>query len=164
MENLILNLFQTYSVFDFDPMHVLSLGIRKFFKECLVSNLSDDLSTATVSRTKSGSSRTFKAAKRFVLESLNVLLKRTSSASPELVLNIDILHKSLTFSNSVLFCEQGLTTTLEDNDLDSFNKILLFLGAFSDACCENENAKITRTHTSYIGMVRFFFKKDKLIG
>lgn len=49
-----------YSILDFDPMNVLSLGISKFLQECLVALLGHSKRITIVMKTKQGSCISFK--------------------------------------------------------------------------------------------------------
>lgn len=64
-----------YAIFDFDPMHVLSLGRSKLLKECFVLMLSDEMESKSVVQTMSRVNKTFRELRILVLQALNKFLK-----------------------------------------------------------------------------------------
>lgn len=64
-----------YSLFEFEPKHVLSRGVRKPLKRCFVTVLGDREKVKSAIRSKSGSCRTFRSIKRIVFQCQNGFLK-----------------------------------------------------------------------------------------
>lgn len=138
--------FDIYALFDVDPMHILSLGICRLLKECLLTKLGDVERTPVDIKTELGSSKTFKYVKRFVLQCLNKILKKVSRVTPGHVLEISLTHKDLLCRNNGMCCDEGPTEMLEARKMEPVNNTLS-LGAIEDACCGNEIADASRTFT-----------------
>lgn len=132
-----------YSISAFDPMHVSYLGISKLLQEFLVSAPSDPTRTTRALKIKSASSRTFRAAKSYVLRSVNGFLRRTAWASPRPGLHIGFSQNGAASPYSGLFSEQGVAGMLEAKDFGNVDKNCPFLGAIVHAYCASSNAKGT---------------------
>lgn len=148
-----------YSLFDFDPMNVLSFGVSWLLKKCLFAMLGDAERTTSAINTKSGSFRSLKSIKCFVLQSLNRLLRKVFCASPGIGPYFGFSHSHPLSRNNGLFCEQGLTGMLQSRDMDSVDKASSFLGAMVDAYCGVHNADTTPSYNSYTYMVRYFLSE-----
>lgn len=64
-----------YVIFMFNPMHVLSLGISRLFKECLINVLDDTEATINTFKSKSDTLESFKQVEIYVLSKVNIFLK-----------------------------------------------------------------------------------------
>lgn len=60
-----------YSIFDFDPMHVLSPGISELLKKCVVAMLGDSQRRTSVMKMISGSCRPLRSIHPSVFHCLN---------------------------------------------------------------------------------------------
>lgn len=121
-----------YSIFDLDSMHVLSIGIRRLLKACLVTVPREPERKTSVLRTKSGSCRPFELVKRSVLYCLKRFVTKVSFASPGLGLDFGSVHGTVVSRNNGLFCAQGLTEVLEANYINKIGKVSPFLRAIVD--------------------------------
>ena len=145
-----------YSIFDYDPMHVLSLGISRLLKECLWELLDDSNRKTSALRTSNGSKKTYKAAKRFVLQSMNHFLLETIESSPGFQMRVNLNKEKGIGRLNGLFLENGLAGLLQASDFDRIDKVSPFLGAMADSFCGNSRkAEITKVYTRYVDLLHF---------
>lgn len=66
---------EIYAVLRLESMHVLSFGVSRLLKKCLINMLSDDMKTVIALRKSDEDSRPFNQNKRIVLSELNKFLR-----------------------------------------------------------------------------------------
>ncbi|NJK52916.1 MAG: hypothetical protein HC936_08975 [Leptolyngbyaceae cyanobacterium SU_3_3] len=149
-----------YSIFRYEPMHCLSLGVGRTLKECIVHMLGDEQRVSSDMRCQNGTMKSFKSIKRTVLSTLNAFLERCSSEAPGYGLKVDFSKPGNSSRLTGLFNENGLHGMLEASDYDAVDNVSPFLGAIVDSLCGlNSTAEVTKAMTEYVDMVNFVFRR-----
>ena len=152
-----------HSLFGYEVLHNLHLGVSKDLKRCLSERLRSTAHFTSSVPTKAGNIRhtTFKAVRNQVLAGVNAMLSHMERTSPSQNLRIDFsVGKDY---SSGLFGEDGkLIGMLEAKDYKSVDMISPFIGMFVDRCCGKDNGFVnTRVFVLYADMVSMMLCYDK---
>lgn len=149
-----------YSIFRYEPMHSLSLGVGRMLNEYIVYSLGDDRRLSSAMRRQNGNMRLFKSIKHTVLLTLNAFLERCFNRAPGHGLMVDFSKTENSGRLTGLFNENGLHEMLKASDFDAIDNVSPVLDGFVDALCSLcRSAKVTSAMTEYVDMVNFMFRR-----
>lgn len=140
-----------YSIFTFEPLHNLHLGISKLVKECTMSYLSSDrLMTGGGEKGR----KPFVKVRTRILRGCNALLATIEREGEVPGVRIDFGKVCGTSGLDGIFTKNGLKGMLEGRDYKGLDKVFPFVAAFIDRCTGHERtAPMTRVHTMYSEIV-----------
>lgn len=149
-----------YTLFRFEPMHNLSLGISKLLKECCVLMLKDSERTSPAMCTMTGVPRPFNFIRKEVLHTLNKLLACIQRSSSGYGLQVDFSKGETSGRLSGFFTEDGVIGMLQAKHFDTVDMVAPFLGAIVDMCCgSEEKTPVTKTYVAYTDLSDFIFRR-----
>lgn len=96
-----------YTIFRFEPMHGLSLGVSKLLKECAIALLGDSSRASSSMVTGKGAMRGFPFIRKQVLFIMNTFLRETEMTSPGYGLQVDFSKGELGGRLSGFFYREG---------------------------------------------------------
>lgn len=148
-----------YSVFHFEPMHNLPLGVSKLLKTCAGERLRSDSQSSTAMLTTAGQPKKFATIRVTVLKEMNAFLSRSQQSSQGYGLRLDFSSGSGTQLQG-LFADNGLCGMLEAKDYISVDQVSPFLGGIADRLCgESSAAPVTSVFTKYVDLYRFIGRR-----
>lgn len=141
-------LLDMYSIFTYEPLHNLFLGISKLLKELLSARLADGTLKSSVLKTKKGEPRSFEQIRPAVLNGINRILSCIQASNPGVGLRIDFSSNGKGHLYNGIFKSDGLRGMLEGADHRSLDQIMPFIAMFVDSCC-GDGASTTRVFVLY---------------
>lgn len=149
-----------YTLFRYEPMHNLSLGISKLLKECCVYMLKDTERSSPAMCTMAGLPRSFNTIRKEILHCLNKLLRNVQRSSSGYGLHVDFSKGETAGRLSGFFTETGVVGMLEAQNFDTLDMVAPFLGAVVDTCCgTEEKAPVTNTYVAYSELLDFIYRR-----
>ena len=138
-----------YSIFTFEPLHNLHLGISKLLKTCTIQLLSsDDLYTHPTKNSRQ--QRKFSSIKNKVLRSCNALLAAIEAQFPIPGVHVDYSKKESSVQLNGFFTHDGIKGMLEAKNYQNMDMIFPFIAAFIDRATGLEDtAMLTHVHATY---------------
>lgn len=149
-----------YAIHRIKPMNILFLGVSKILKECLTNFLEGSERTTKNMKTFKGNFKSYKQVKNFFISNLNLSLREKFQTPLWFGQQIDFSMGESVLYRSGLLTENGLIGIVEETDSDMIDQVLLFLGAFSNVICgDEESADITRLYRSYWDLLHTLFRR-----
>ena len=141
-----------YSIFSFEPLHNLFLGISKLIKKSGAHRLNSE-TLMTTKGAKSERSRPFKTARKSILAGANAILAGIERDYYAPGLHVDLSKGDKGQYLNGIYTDEGLRGMLEAKDFRAFDMVFPFIGAFIDRCCdEAHSAPVTSIFTQYTGI------------
>ena len=139
-----------YSIFSFEPLHNLHLGISKDIKRMIFERLStEDLQDAR--------GNLFKFIRKSVVQWANAFLALLEKEYPTSCLHVEFSKAKTSTRLDGLFVEDRVRGMLEGKDYKTVDMIFPFIAAFIDrACGEVSNGPVTTVSVLYLDLVGFF--------
>ena len=154
-----------YSVFRFEAMHNLYLGISKTLKELLGRRMTSSELYSKEFLDRERNPRSFPSIRVQVLQNLNNLLQLVQRDSPCLGCNFDMTRRASTRSLNGLFTDDGVASMLEASDLRDVDQVMPFVAALADRLCgEADKMPVTRTTIPYMEMVDALMRRHEEPG
>ena len=147
-----------HSLFGYEVLHGLHLGISKDLKRCLSERLRSATHFTKAIPTRTGKMReaSFKAVRSQILSGVNKMLSHMARNSPASGLRIDF-SSGKDHSNGLYGEDGSLIGMLEGKDYKSLDMVAPFIGAFVDRCCgeiaECVNTKVLVLYSEMVAMM-----------
>lgn len=123
--------FDVFSIFTYEPLHNLNLGISKLLKLCTY-NLLGSSESFTSEDSAAGGNRSFVSVRHSVLSGTNSVLRAIEKDDLDFTYHVDFSSDSLPSSLNGIYTDEGLRGMLEGKDYRNLDYVFPFVGAYLD--------------------------------
>lgn len=124
----------TYTIFSYELLHNIYLGLSVLLKEMCSHRLRDDGLFSAVKNGK-GEFKTFASVRTELINGMNYILKCIHRNSPSTSFKVDFSSSSKGGTYNGLFQKDGLKGMLEAKDHRAIDQVMPFLAMFLDRAC-----------------------------
>ena len=146
-----------YSIFTFEPLHNIYLGLSKLLKEMCCQRLCDD-TFSTVMQDADGRYKRFPEIRTALLNGMNHILSCIQRDSPATAFKIDFSDAGKSGSYNGFFVKDGLRGMLEAKDHRAVDQVMPFLAMFLDRFCGEVVS--TSIFTEYAEITMLMFRRN----
>lgn len=148
-----------YTIFRFEALYNLSLGVSWLLKEWIWNMLGDECRETRAIKSKSRSNSTFKTAKITLLSALNIFLTDCQNSLVGTGVQVKLKKPGQSKCLTALFTQTSLIGVLEGADYVSIDLVFTFLSAIVAECCGLELfADVAGVYTKYVAMVNHIYR------
>lgn len=142
-----------YSMFTFEPLHNLHLGVSRLLKTCLVQYLSSD-EIYSHPCGPNGKRKRLSSVRMALLRACNAILAHVEEKYALPGLHVDFAKTGKTTQLNGLFTADGLRGMLEGKDYYAVDMVFPFVAAFIDRSLGfEEKCELTRMNVLYIEII-----------
>lgn len=138
-----------YSIFTFESLHNLHLGISKLLKNCILQRMASDMLTTFPDGPPSKQKKMISHRSKLLMAT-NAILADIQKNYPAPGLQVDFSKKEASVQLNGFFMKEGIKGMLEGKNYRSVDMVFPFISAFIDRVTGFENAAdMTRVCTLY---------------
>ena len=147
----------TYSIFTYECLHNIYLGISRLLKEICCQRLYDD-ALVTIEKDANGNYRHFPEIRTALINGMNDILTCIERDSPATAFKIDFSDAGKSVNFNGFFTKDGLKGMLEAKDHRAVDQVMPFLAMFLDVHCGETVS--TSIFTKYAEITMLLFRRN----